>query len=256
MLSAVVIVGLFAPWLAPHEPEELNVRNRLQGTSTEHVFGTDRYGRDVMTRVMYGARVSLLVGAGVIALTMVVGVPVGLFAGFYPALDGVLMRVTDAFMAFPHLILAIGIMAAIGPRVDNIVLALGLVLWPQVARLTRSVVLEVRERPYVEAARAGGMRDARLLVRHILPNCVSPLVVQATFLFAQAILQEASLSFLGVGLPPYMASWGNMLSEAREFLTRAPWMAIFPGAAIMATVVGANLLGDGLRDVLDPSSNR
>jgi peptide/nickel transport system permease protein len=233
-------------------PRRMDVSVRLARPSAAHWFGTDDVGRDVFSRVVHGARLSLLVGAAVVTLSFVVGVSCGLVAGYYRALDNGVMRVMDGLMAFPAIILAIALMAALGPSVTNVIVAIGIVYSPRVARVVRGSVLVIRETPYVEAARALGASDLTLLARHVLPNCLSPVIVQGSFVFAAAVLIEAALSFLGVGVPPYVPSWGNILSEGRLYIQQAPWLVVYPGAAIMLTILGLNLVGDGLRDVLDP----
>ena len=191
-------------------------------------------------------------GAAVVALALVAGVLCGLLAGYYRRLDNAIMRVMDGLMAFPAIVLAIALMAVLGPSVLNVVVAIGVVYTPRVARIVRASVLVIRETAYVEAARALGASDGALLARHVLPNCLSPVVVQASFVFAAAVLTEAALSFLGVGVPPYVPSWGNILSEGRLYIQQAPWLVLYPGAAIMLTILALNLVGDGLRDALDP----
>jgi peptide/nickel transport system permease protein len=252
LVAAAFLIGLLAPLLASQNPGELNVAARLRAPSGANLFGTDGFGRDVFSRVVYGARLSIFVGAMSVTLASLGGGLIGLLAGFYRRLDGILMRMMDGIMAFPNIVLAIALMASLGPSVFNVIASLGFVYMPRVARVVRSGVLVVRESLHVEAARALGARDARILRRNILPNCLSPIIVQATFVFAYAVLGEAALSFLGVGVPPYVASWGNILSEGRQFITQAPWITLFPGAAIMLTVLGLNVVGDGLRDALDP----
>lgn len=247
-----LMVAVTAPLLATHDPLALAVTDRLKPPGPAHRLGTDDFGRDIYSRVVYGSRISLLVGGSVVALASLAGLLMGLLAGFYRSLDYPIMRVMDGLMAFPGIILAIALMASLGPSLFNVILALSVVYTPRVARLVRGSVLVLRETHYVEAAHALGQRGPLILVRHILPNCLSPLIVQATFVFAAAVLGEAALSFLGVGAPPHIPSWGNILSEARIFLHQAPWMTLAPGAAIMATILGLNLLGDGLRDLLDP----
>jgi peptide/nickel transport system permease protein len=230
----------------------MDVSVRLARPSAVHWFGTDDVGRDVWSRVVHGARLSLLVGAAVVTLSFVLGVSCGLVAGYYRALDNAVMRVMDGLMAFPAIILAIALMASLGPSVTNVVVAIGIVYSPRVARVVRGSVLVIRETPYVEAARALGASDLALIGRHVLPNCLSPVIVQGSFVFAAAVLTEAALSFLGVGVPPYVPSWGNILSEGRLYIQQAPWLILYPGAAIMLTILGLNLVGDGLRDLLDP----
>lgn len=252
LVGAAFLVALLAPFLTGHNPNELQIVSRLLPPSGTNLFGTDSFGRDVYSRVVYGARLSILVGALSVTIATIGGGLVGLLAGFYPRLDGPLMRIMDGIMAFPNIVLAIALMASLGPSVLNVIVSLGFVYMPRVARVVRSGVLVVREALHVEAARALGAGDMRILRLNILPNCLSPIIVQATFIFAYAVLGEAALSFLGVGVPPYIASWGNILSEGRQFITQAPWITMFPGAAIMFTVLGLNVVGDGLRDALDP----
>ena len=247
-----VVVAALAPALARWDPQVLDVKARLSTPSAKHWFGTDDVGRDVWSRVIHGARLSMVVGGSVVLLSVTGGLVVGLLGGYYRAVDNVVMRVMDGLMAFPGIILAIALMASLGPSVTNVIVALGIVYVPRVARIVRGSVLVIRETPYVEAARALGVQDTTILWRHILPNCLSPVIVQGTFIFAAAVLGEAALSFLGVGAPPYVPSWGNVLAEGRLYLQQAPWLTLFPGAAIMATILGLNLFGDGLRDLLDP----
>jgi peptide/nickel transport system permease protein len=243
--------GVLAPVLAG-DPLRIDVARRLTAPGAAHWFGTDDVGRDVWSRVVYGARLSLLVGVAVVGLSFVIGLACGLTAGYYRRLDNVVMRVMDGLMAFPAIILAIALMASLGPSVLNVIVAIGIVYAPRVARIVRGSVLVIRETTYVEAARALGASDAAVIARHVLPNCLSPVIVQGSFVFAAAVLTEAALSFLGVGVPPYVPSWGNILAEGRLYLQQAPWLVLYPGGAIMLTIFGLNLLGDGLRDLLDP----
>jgi peptide/nickel transport system permease protein len=252
LVLGAFLVALVAPLLAPHNPMDLNIAARLRSPGRDNLFGTDSFGRDVFSRVVFGARLSILVGAMSVCMATVGGVIFGLLAGYYPKLDTVLMRLMDGIMAFPGIVLAIALMASLGPSVLNVIVALGFVYMPRVARVVRSAALVVRESAFVEAARALGANDNRILRLDILPNCLSPIIVQATFVFAYAVLGEAALSFLGVGVPPYISSWGNILSEGRQFMTQAPWITTFPGVAIMLTVLGLNVVGDGLRDAFDP----
>jgi peptide/nickel transport system permease protein len=252
IITGILLVALAAPILARHDPLFLDADVRLQAPNVVYPFGTDNQGRDTYSRVVFGARLSLLVGVGVALLTVLIGTSIGLLAGFYRRFDGIVMRVMDGLMAFPGVILAIAIMAAIGPRVENVILSLTVVYTPRLARVIRSAVLQLRGLQYVEAAQAIGVGAPRLLVRHILPNCMAILIVQSTVIFADAVLGEASLSFLGAGTPPEIPSWGNMLGDARQYLARAPWTMLAPGAALMLAVLGLNLLGDGVRDLLDP----
>ena len=251
LVAVTVIVGVLAPLLAG-DPLRIDVPRRLTAPNPAHWFGTDDVGRDVWSRVVYGARLSLLVGVAVVALSFVIGLGCGLTAGYYRRLDNLVMRIMDGLMAFPAIILAIALMASLGPSVMNVIVAIGIVYAPRVARIVRGSVLVIRETTYVEAARALGASDGAVIARHVLPNCLSPVIVQASFVFAAAVLTEAALSFLGVGVPPYVPSWGNILAEGRLYLQQAPWLVFYPGGAIMLTIFGLNLLGDGLRDLLDP----
>lgn len=252
MLVAVLAMAIFAPLLATHDPIEINSIDRLQGPSLDHWFGTDNHGRDVYSRVIYGSRVSVLVGTMVVIATTIIGTVIGLVAGFYRRLDGVIMRVMDAFQSFPSILLAIAIMAALGASARNVIIALTVSYTPRTARIVRGRVLSIREEPYIEAARAIGLGDVRVLRRYVFPNTLAPMVVQATFIFALAIIAEAGLSFVGAGVPPPEPSWGNILADGRAYMRQASWMTLFPGLFIMFSVLGLNILGDGLRDVLDP----
>jgi len=247
-----VLVAILAPVIGRWEPQRLDVQARLAPPTPAHWMGTDDVGRDVWSRVVHGTRLSMVVGGAVVLLSFVGGIVFGLLGGYYRPLDNVLMRIMDGFMAFPGIILAIALMASLGPSVVNVILALGIVYVPRVARIVRGSVLVIRETPYVEAALALGVSDPVVLARHVLPNCLSPVIVQGTFIFAAAVLGEAALSFLGVGVPPQIPSWGNVMAEGRLYLQQAPWLTLFPGAAIMACILGLNLFGDGLRDLLDP----
>ncbi|MBI2204542.1 MAG: ABC transporter permease [Candidatus Rokubacteria bacterium] len=251
IMVITLTVGVLAPVIAG-SPTHMDVKSRLSKPGAAHWFGTDDVGRDVYSRVVYGARLSLMVGSAVVLFSFVFGMTAGLVAGYYRALDNPVMRVMDGLMAFPAIILAIALMASLGPSVTNVIVAIGVVYTPRVARVVRGSVLVVRETSYVEAARALGASDLALVGRHIVPNCLSPVIVQGSFVFAAAVLTEAALSFLGVGVPPYVPSWGNILSEGRLYIQQAPWLVLYPGAAIMLTILGLNLFGDGLRDVLDP----
>jgi peptide/nickel transport system permease protein len=252
LVALNLAVALLAPAIGRWEPQRLDVQARLAPPTATHWMGTDDVGRDVWSRVIHGTRLSMLVGGAVVILSFLGGIVFGLLGGYYRPLDNVLMRVMDGFMAFPGIILAIAMMASLGPSVVNVIVALGVVYVPRVARIVRGSVLVIRETPYVEAARALGVPDLIVLGRHVLPNCLSPVIVQGTFIFAAAVLGEAALSFLGVGVPPQIPSWGNVLAEGRLYLQQAPWLTLFPGAAIMACILGLNLFGDGLRDLLDP----
>jgi peptide/nickel transport system permease protein len=256
IIVLIVLMAITAPLLATHDPMLLDPVERLTAPNAEHLLGTDNFGRDTFSRVVFGSRLSLLVGIGVSLMTVLFGTLIGLIAGYFPRVDGIIMRAMDGLMAFPGVILALAIMAAIGPRVENVLVALTVVYTPRLARVVRSVVLSVRRTQYVDAALAIGVDTPRILMRHILPNCHAILIVQATFIFAEAVLGEAGLSFLGVGTPPDIPSWGNMLGEARAYLASAPWTMLAPGAALMLAVLGLNLVGDGIRDLLDPRLRR
>ena len=252
VLVAVGIVAIFAPALTPHDPMRMNYGAILNPPSERHWFGTDEFGRDVLSRVIVGSRVSLQVGLTVTLVTLLGGLVVGVSAGFYRRVDNVLMRVMDMLMAFPDVLLAIAVMAILGPRIENVVIALSVIYVPRSARVVRSAVLNLRDLEYVEAGRALGARDLALVVRHVVPNAMPHLIVQQTFVFAYSILAEATLSFLGIGAPAGVPSWGNILSDGRSLLQVAPWLILFPGAVLTLVVMGINLMGDGLRDVLDP----
>jgi len=253
-LIGVVLLAVLAPYVAPADPEVANPAVRLRGPSSEHWLGTDDLGRDVFSRLLYGGRISLLVGASVTAVAVVAGAAIGLLAGYFSWLDGLLMRVLDGVMAFPGVLLAIAIVVSLGPGVDSVVIALALVYTPVVARLIRSTTLVIKRMPYVEAARCVGLSNGAILWRYVLANSVSPLIVQATFIVAYAILAEASLSFLGASVNPEAPTWGNMLRDGQRLLSRAWWVAVVPGTMLFVTVFALNLLGDLLRDALDPRS--
>lgn len=253
VLASFVLGALFAPWLSPALPTETHFDRLLQPPSWAHPFGTDELGRDVFSRVLYGGRVSLAVGVVSVSLALVLGGLWGLVAGYAGGwLDSVLMRLVDALLAFPFLVLAIALAAALGPGVTNSMLAITIVISPAVARLVRGQVLAELGKDYVAAAVALGASHARVLFRHILPNLWGPLIVQGSLSTANAILAEATLSFLGLGVQPPTPSWGSMLNVARGYLESAPWLAVFPGTAIFVVVLSFNLLGDALRDALDP----
>lgn len=252
----IVIVAIFAPVVAPTDPLKMDYVAILQPPSSSHWFGTDEFGRDVYSRVVWGSRISLRVASQVALVTLVFGLVIGVLSGFYRRLDNVLMRVMDLMMAFPDVLLAIAVMSVLGPRLENVIIALSVVYVPRSARVVRSVVLGLREREYVEASRALGSRDVRTMLIHVIPNTVPALVVQQTFVFAYSVLAEATLSFLGIGAEAGVPSWGNILSDSRNLLQVAPWLILIPGVVLSAAVMGINLLGDGLRDVLDPRMRR
>ena len=248
-----VVVAVAAPLIAPYDPVATSWSAVRKPPSLEHWFGTDEIGRDVLSRVIFGARASLLAGVVSVSISLACGVPIGLVSGYVGGfLDGLLMRITDALLACPFLILAIALAAFLGPSLTNAMIAIGISAMPAFIRLTRAQVLNAKVEDYVEAARAVGNPHRRIVLRHILPNILAPIMVQATLAIAAAIIAEASLSFLGLGQQPPAPSWGSMLNTAKNFLEQAPWMAMWPGAAIFCVVLAFNLLGDGLRDALDP----
>ena len=248
-----VLMAIFAPWLTPYDPFTPSYLDIRKPPTFAHWLGTDDLGRDVLTRILYGARVSLMAGIVAAAVALLTGVPLGLLAGYFGGwLDMVISRFADALLAIPSLILAISLAAFLGPSLTNAMIAIGIAAMPIFIRLTRGQVMAVRTEDYVEGARAIGLPTPWILWRYILPNIVPPLVIQATITVATAIIAEASLSFLGIGQQPPNPSWGSMLNTAKNFMTQAPWMSIFPGGAICLIVLAFNLLGDGLRDALDP----
>jgi peptide/nickel transport system permease protein len=256
MITIFVLCAVFAPWLAPQDPAYIDLPSRLMGPSSAHWFGTDELGRDILSRVIYGARISMLVGTCVVITSLTLGLIFGSIAGYYGGfLDRFLnVIVMNAFMSFPGILLAIAFVAFLGPGLFNLVLALSIGGWVGYARLVRAQVLAVREREFVEASRALGASDLRIIVRHILPNIIQPVIVQAAIGMAGAILAEATMSFLGLGVPPPTASWGSMLNDGRSHLFDAPHLVLFPAAAVMLAVLSFNFIGDGLRDYLDPRS--
>ncbi len=256
VLLLVVLAAAFAGDLAPYAPTRMDIAHRLAAPDGRHLLGSDDFGRDVLSRLLFGARLSLAVGALVVALATALGLAIGLAAGTVKRLDAALMRFTDALMAFPDILLAIALVAGLGPSLSDVVLALGIVYTPRVARIVRAATLVLRELPFVEAARSMGASTPRIMVAHLLPNLASALIVQGTFIFGYAVLTEAALSFLGTGVPPTTPSWGNMMAGAQAYMGRADWLILVPGAAIVATVLSLQILGDGLRDALDPKLQR
>ncbi|WP_224544538.1 ABC transporter permease [Mesorhizobium sp. CA16] len=252
LLVVIALAAILAPIIAPYAPTKLSIASRLHPPSLEHLFGTDDLGRDVFTRMLYAARTSLSVGFAVVVFSSVIGIVLGLTAGFFRKLDTPVSRLVDAMMAFPDILLAIALVAALGATAVNVVVALGIVYAPRLARVVRASTLVIRELPYVEAARALGVPTPVILVRHVLRNVASPILVQGTFIFANAILAEAGLSFLGVGISPDIPTWGTMIAVGRQYMDQAGWIMMFPGAAIVITVLALQLVGDGLRDLLDP----
>ena len=254
-----IVVAILAPLLAPHDPLDQDITRRLQppawlaGGSVEYLLGTDQLGRDVLTRIIYGSRISLLIGLLSVAVSLPIGVGLGLLGGYFRGrLADAVMRLADVQLAFPFILLAITIAGVLGPSPRNVILILAVGGWVAYARVTRGQVLGLREKEFVEAARALGMRHGRILVAHILPNILTPIIVLATFAVAQMILLESSLSFLGLGVQPPTPSWGGMLNDGRAYITIAWWLTTFPGATIMLTVLGINFMGDWLRDLFDP----
>lgn len=252
-----VALAILAPYLATHDPFKTSFMTVRKAPSAAFWLGTDELGRDIYTRMLYGARASLLAGLVSVIIALAAGVPFGLISGYFGGwVDSVVSRVTEALLAIPFLILAIALAAFLGPSLTNAMIAIGVSAAPKFVRITRGQVLAVKNEDYVQGARALGASDLRIIVRHVLPNVMPPLIVQATITIATAIIAEASLSFLGLGLQPPNPSWGSMLNTAKNFMTQAPWMSIFPGSAIFLAVLGFNLLGDGLRDALDPRQEK
>jgi peptide/nickel transport system permease protein len=256
MIVIFVTCALFAPWIAPYDPAYIDLPSRLMPPSATHWFGTDELGRDILSRIIYGARISMLVGSCVVAASLTLGLIFGSTAGYYGGLTDRFLNVIvmNAFMSFPGILLAIAFVAFLGPGIFNLIFALSIGGWVGYARLVRAQVLAVREREFVEAARALGASDLRIIVRHILPNIIQPVLVQAAIGMAGAILAEATMSFLGLGVPPPTESWGAMLNDARSHLFDSPHLVLFPAVAVMLAVLSFNFLGDGLRDYLDPRS--
>jgi peptide/nickel transport system permease protein len=248
----IAIIAILAPWITDTDPNRLSMRNKFKPPGEGWVFGTDSFGRSLWSRVVWGAQLSMLIGASVVALNAVFGILIGAAAGYFRRIDNLLMRINDALMAFPAILLAIAVTSVLGPSTFNVILALGIVYIPRTARIVRSSVIVLREMEFVQAAVAAGAGHWRILTRHILPNAMAPVIVQLSFLFAFAVLSEATLSFLGVGAVPPTPTWGNIMAEGRDFMREAPWIITIPGIALMITVMGLNFLGDGLRDVLDP----
>jgi peptide/nickel transport system permease protein len=254
LLLLFVLCALFAPWLAPQDPAKLDLPGRLMGPSAAHWFGTDELGRDILSRTLFGARISLIVAVSVVGLSLAVGLVAGGLAGFYGGWTDTVMNVyvTNAFMALPGILLAIAFVAFMGPGLGNVILALAISGWVGYARLVRAQVMAVKDKEFVEAARALGASDLRVMGRHILPNILQPLIVQAAIGMAGAVLAEATLSFLGLGVPPPAASWGSMLNDARSHLFDSPHLVFFPAMAVMLCVLSFNFIGDALRDWMDP----
>jgi peptide/nickel transport system permease protein len=263
ILAMLVVSGVGAPWLAPHDPQAQTLEDRLkpprwaENGSPAYLLGTDNLGRDILSRVIYGSRISLLVGGATVIFAGLVGCALGAIAGYFGSTtDEVVSKISEIFLAFPFLLIAIAIMAFLGQGVFNLILALMLSRWVQYCRVVRGEVLSLKERDFITAVKALGGRDGYVLLRHIVPNTLPSVTVIATFAMAIVIIAEASLSFLGLGVPVHIPTWGSMLSEGRSYINRAPWLTIFPGLAIFVTVFGINMLGDGLRDIFDPKLRR
>jgi peptide/nickel transport system permease protein len=252
ILALLLVCAIVPQWVAPYAPLKFDYRATLRPPSAAHWFGTDNFGRSLWSRVIWGAQLSVVMGLSVAVLNAVFGTLIGALAGYFRRVDNVLMRFNDALMAFPAILLAIAVTAVLGPSTANVVIALAIVYIPRTARIVRASVIVLREMEYVQAVVAAGGGHWRILRRHILPNAMAPLIVQLSFLFAYTVLSEATLSFLGLGAVPPTPTWGNIMAEGRQYMTDAPWIIGIPGAALMITVLGLNLLGDGLRDVLDP----
>ena len=248
----IVALCFFAPWVAPENPAKMSVRARLSPPFGDYLLGADAYGRDVLSRLLYAGRTSLMIGFGVATLSTVIGILIGLLAGFYRRLDAPLSRLIDAMMAFPDILLAIALVSILGGSMINVIIALTIVYVPRFARIGRASTLVIRELPFVEAARALGSSTRYVILNHVLRNIVSPITVQATFIFAYAMLAEAGLSFLGVGIDPATPTWGTMINEGRQFIDQATFLILYPGLAISIAVLSLQIIGDGLRDALDP----
>lgn len=252
VLAVVIFFALFAPLVAPYAPQRLESTERLQAPGPVHLFGTDNFGRDIFSRIVFGARTSLLGSAGVVLFSVAIGIGLGVIAAWFKRVDSVVMRIVDVLMAFPPLLLALVLVSILGRGMVNVIVAVGVTYLTRTTRIVYGLSLKVREEPYVQASVAAGARSARVLLRHIIPNLMSPLIVQSTFIFAFSMLEMAALDFLGLGLPPQIPSWGGMLNEGRLYITTAPWILIFPGSFIVLTVLSLNIAGDVLRDQLDP----
>ncbi|HEY2419916.1 MAG TPA: nickel transporter permease [Neobacillus sp.] len=248
-----IILAIIAPFIAPYDYKEQVLTDRMLAPSSKHWFGTDDFGRDIFSRILYGARISLLVGFSSVSGSVVIGTLLGIIAGYYGRwVDAIISRIFDIMLAFPSILLAIAVVSILGPSLQNALIAIAVINIPNFGRLVRSKVLSVKQEEYIMAAKAVGMKDTRILFHHILPNSISPVIVQATLAIATAIIEAAALGFLGMGAKAPTPEWGKMLADSKNYITQAPWTLFFPGVAIMLTVLGFNLMGDGLRDILDP----
>jgi peptide/nickel transport system permease protein len=253
VIFSFMFLAIAAPFVAPYDPYKMDTTSALSGPTAEHWFGTDQFGRDILSRIIYGAQISLKVGMISVGIALVFGVIMGIVAAYYGKwVDGILSRITDVMFSFPDILLALVIMAILGPSLTNLMIAIGIVYTPTFARIARGSVLSIKDSLYIEAARSMGVNNFTIMWRHILPNALAPIIVQVTLSFAFAILAEAALSFLGLGVSPDTPSWGIMLSEGKDWLERAWWAAVFPGIAITLAVFSFNVMGDGIRDALDP----
>jgi peptide/nickel transport system permease protein len=252
ILGLIAVAAIVSPWLPLPPPNRIDMAHRLLPPGPSRPFGTDNFGRDILSRVISSGRVSLVIGLAVMALSTLVGTAAGLLTGYYRRLDAILMRILDGLMAFPAILLALALVAVLGASARNEIIAIALVFFPRTARIVRASTLQLKARAFVEAAVALGEREDRILVLHILRNALPPLIVQATFVFAEAVLADAALSFLGLGVRPPTPTWGNMLNDAHIYVATAPWFVVFPGVAIVVTVLCLNLLGDAVRDFADP----
>ena len=256
VIAILAVCAVLAPFIATFDPQEMNPVDKLRSPDGTYFFGTDNFGRDIFSRVVFGARTSLTGSAGVILFSLSIGVLVGVSSGYFRKIEPYLMRLIDVLMAFPPLLLALVLVSILGRGMGNVIIAVGATYLTRTTRIVYGLTLKLREEPYIEAAISSGVKQKWIILKHILPNMMSPLIVQATFTFAFSLLDMAALDFLGLGIPPSIPSWGNMLSEGRMYLTRAPWLLIFPGACIVLTVLSFNLAGDVLRDRLDPHFRR
>ena len=252
ILIVIFLMAVFSPLIAPYDPMELNTIDRLQPPNAQYWFGTDNFGRDIFSRIVYGARMSIISGSGVVVFSVLLGILIGVLSAYFKRIEIVMMRLVDVLMAFPPLLLALVLMSILGRGLTNVILAVGVTYLTTTARIIYGLTLKVKEETYIEAVLAAGASHFLIIRKHIIPNLISPIIVQATFTFAFSLLQMSALDFLGLGVPPDIPSWGNMLSEGRMYITRAPWILIFPGSFIVLIVLSFNLVGDVLRDQLDP----